>query len=119
GADEVNVFGQLPALWLPSNNFAVTTILGYRPHVRELVPGDPAEVASVFSVPIAHLLDPKNRYMMCHGNGYYGPAFDIDAKVPLWGFTAGIISRLFEHAGWERPWDHGDLRNMDDVVEDL
>jgi len=118
-ADEVDVFGELPVLWLPPNNFAVTTVLGYRAHVRELMPVDPGEVASVFSVPIARLLDPANRYMLIHPNGYHGPAFDIGTRVPLWGFTAGLISRLFEHAGWERPWDHDDLRTLDAVVGDL
>lgn len=112
-ADDVGVFGELPVLWLPPNNFAVTTILGYRVHRRELSRGDPNEVESVFTVPIAYLLDPANRFMMIHPNGYRGPAFDIGTSVPLWGFTAGLIARLFARAGWERTWDHHDLRTLD------
>lgn len=119
GTDEVDVFGQLPVLWLPPNNFAVTTILGYRENSRELSPADKNEVASVFSVSIESLLEPSNRYMMIHPNGYRGPAFDIGGSVPLWGFTAGLIARLFEHAGWERPWNHDDLRILPDAVEDV
>src|SRR5699024_12137440 len=40
-ADEVDVFGELPVLWLPPNHFAVTPVLGFRAHVRELMPVDP------------------------------------------------------------------------------
>lgn len=116
--DEVSVFGELPVLWLPPNNFAVTTIMGFRPVVRELRPGDPAEVASVFSVTVEHLLSPQNRFMLEHPNGYHGPAFDIGSSVPLWGFTAGLIARIFEHAGWERPWNHDDVRTLEKVLEE-
>ena len=27
------------------------------------------------------------------------------AILRFWGFTAGIISRLFDHLGWTRDWD--------------
>lgn len=115
---DVDVFGELPVLWLPPNNFAVTTILGYCARAHDLSPADPAEVASVFTVPIARLLDPANRYTMIHPSGHRGPAFDIGAAVPLWGFTAGLISRLLEHAGWERPWNHYDVRTLNTAMED-
>ena len=44
-----------------------------------------------------------------------GPAFDIGTTVPLWGFTAGVISALFRLAGWEKPWDENDARRHPEV----
>jgi hypothetical protein len=32
----------------------------------------------------------------------------------LWGFTAGIISRLFDFVGWTRPWDTEVVRDLPD-----
>jgi hypothetical protein len=43
-----------------------------------------------------------------------GPGFLIGPEhdVLLWGFTAGIISRLLDFLGWTRPWDEGALRDL-------
>jgi hypothetical protein len=43
-----------------------------------------------------------------------GPAFLIgpDHDVMLWGFTAGIVARLFDFLGWTRPWDEGRMRDL-------
>lgn len=102
---EVVVFGLLPTLWVPPSNFAVTPVLGYWPTPRRLVPVSTTEVGGVFHHPIDDLLEPANRFSVIHPSGWKGPAFDIGAEVPLWGFTAGIVSRLFEVIGWEKPWD--------------
>jgi hypothetical protein len=32
--------------------------------------------------------------------------------VVLWGFTAGIISRLLDFLGWTRPWDESVVRDL-------
>ena len=116
----VDVFGALPPLWVPPSNFAVTTVLGWwrEPSPVEVV--DPAEVASVFRVPIAELLDPERRFVVRHRGGWLGPAFAIgtdpeEAELVLWGFTAGVVSRLFAYVGWERPWDESRVRPLPDV----
>ncbi|MGH3424159.1 MAG: NUDIX hydrolase [Nocardioidaceae bacterium] len=109
----VDVFGRLPALWLPPSN-AVTTILGWW---REPCPIDrlePAEVESAFRTPIAELVDPVNRFSVRHPSGWVGPAFTVSDGLMLWGFTAGIVSRLFEHAGWEREWDRSRVVTLPD-----
>lgn len=103
--EEVIVFGELPTLWLPPSNHAVTPVLAYWPDPRRLEPRSPAEVEQVLQTPLERLLDPRRRYSVVHPSGWTGPAFDIGTDVPLWGFTAGIISRVFERVGWERPWD--------------
>ncbi len=107
---EVIVFGELPLLWLPPNNFAVTTVLGYWPTPRDLVPVDTDEVESIFRAPIEELMDPANRFTVRHPSGFSGPGFDVDGEIPLWGFTAGVVSRLFAKVGWEKPWDESVVR---------
>ncbi len=100
----VEVLGTLPVLPLQVGNFAVTPVLGWwaRPAPVHVV--DPAEVASIHRVPLSELLDPDNRYSVRHPSGYVGPAFRVRGLL-VWGFTAGILARLFAHVGWERPWD--------------
>jgi 8-oxo-dGTP pyrophosphatase MutT (NUDIX family) len=116
----VDVFGQLPPLWVPPSSFAVTTVLGWWREPSPVTVVDPAEVASVFRVPIAELLEPDNRFMVRHPSGWKGPAFAIDTDAVdddliLWGFTAGVVSRLFAYVGWERPWDQSRVRPLPHV----
>lgn len=113
---EVHIFGQLPTLWLPPSNFAVTTVLGYWPQPRDLLPVDIGEVAEVFRAPIADLMDPSNRYTVVHPSGWRGPAFAVESEMPLWGFTAGVVSRLFAQAGWEREWDDSIIRPLPAIL---
>lgn len=109
---EVDVFGTLPTLWLPPSNHAVTPVLGYWRTPHPLAPHSPAEVQQVLRTPLGLLIDPDRRFSVVHPSGWTGPAFDIGADVPLWGFTAGIIARLFERLGWERPWDASQTRPL-------
>ena len=110
----VQVFATLPELWLPPSNFAVTPVLGWWREESPVDVVDPAEVHAVYRVPIAHLLDPAHRISVRHPSGWKGPAFLIgeDKDLILWGFTAGIIARLFDFLGWTRPWDPGVMRDL-------
>lgn len=107
----VQVFARLPALWVPPSNFAVTPVLGWWREPSPVSVVDPSEVAAVHRVPLSALLDPANRYSARHPSGYVGPAFEVDGLV-VWGFTAGLLSRLFHYAGWERRWDAADVRDL-------
>ncbi len=103
----VELFATLPELWLPPSNFAVTTVLGWW---REEVPVsvvDPAEVHAVLRVPLEELLDPAHRVTVTHPVGYSSPGFLIGEtkELILWGFTAGLVNKLFDHVGLTRPWD--------------
>jgi 8-oxo-dGTP pyrophosphatase MutT (NUDIX family) len=100
----VQLFGVLPALYIPVSDFVVTPVLGWWRRESPVAPVDPAEVASVFRAPVAALTDPDNRARLRHPSGFTGPAFRYDGHV-IWGFTAGVIDRLFHYCGWERPWD--------------
>lgn len=104
----VEVFATLPDLWLPPSNFAVTPVLGWWREHSPVAVVDPGEVNAVLRVPIEELLDPSHRITVFHPATHYtSPGFLIgeDKELILWGFTAGIIAKLFDHVGWTRPWD--------------
>ena len=113
---DVLVFGTLPTLWLPPSNFAVTSVLGYWSAPRTLEPVDVSEVGGILHHPIRLLIDPANRFSVEHPTGWRGPAFEVGSEVPLWGFTAGVISRLFEELGWEKPWDDSVTRPLPELL---
>ena len=47
-------------------------------------------------------------------SGWLSPAFLIGPgkDVMLWGFTAGIIARLFDFLGWTTAWDESRVRDL-------
>lgn len=114
----VQTFGRLPELWLPPSNFAVTPVLGWWRHESPVGVVDPGEVATVLRVPIDELLDPAHRVMVTHPSGYRSPGFLIGEgkDLILWGFTAGIITRLFDYLGWTRDWDRTRLLDLPDYM---
>lgn len=114
----VEVFGALPELWLPPSNFAVTSVLGWWRQPTPVDVVDPGEVHSVLRVPIEELLDPQHRVTVVHPLGYSSPGFLIgDSKdLILWGFTAGLINKLFDHVGLTRPWDASVEQELPDYM---
>jgi 8-oxo-dGTP pyrophosphatase MutT (NUDIX family) len=107
----VDVVGLLPALYLPPSGFVVTPVIGWWREPSPVGVVDPGEVERVVRVPLAELLDPANRYSVKHPSGFVGPAFGVRGLV-VWGFTAGLLARLFALVGWERPWDADDVRDL-------
>jgi 8-oxo-dGTP pyrophosphatase MutT (NUDIX family) len=107
----VEVFGQLPVIHILPSRYAVTPVLGWWRKPSPVSVVDPAEVASVHRVPLADLTDPANRFRVRHRSGYVGPAFGV-AGLVVWGFTGGLIDRLFTLLGWNRPWDHSIVRDL-------
>jgi 8-oxo-dGTP pyrophosphatase MutT (NUDIX family) len=114
----VEVFGALPELWLPPSNFAVTAVLAWWKEPSQVDVVDPAEVNAVLRVPIEELLDPQHRVTVVHPIGYSSPGFMIGESkdLILWGFTAGIINKLFDHVGWTRPWDASVEQQLPDYM---
>jgi 8-oxo-dGTP pyrophosphatase MutT (NUDIX family) len=111
----VDVFAELPELWLPPSNFAVTPLLAWWETESPVSVVDPDEVHAIYRVPIDELRDPTHRIRVRHPSGWLGPAFLIgDAKdVILWGFTAGIVARLFDYVGWTEDSEaHAPLRDL-------
>ncbi len=111
--DSVDVVGELPELWLPPSNFAVTPVVGWWRDPSRVEVVSPAEVHAIHHVPLAELIDPTHRVTVRHPRGFAAPGFLIgpDKDVILWGFTGGIIARLLDFLGWAEPWD--DTRVID------
>jgi 8-oxo-dGTP pyrophosphatase MutT (NUDIX family) len=110
----VEVFGELPELWLPPSNFSVTPVLGWWRTPSSVDVVDPDEVHAIHVVPLADLLRVDHRVQVRHPSGWIGPAFLIGPgrDVILWGFTAGVITRLFDYLGWATPWDDYEVRDL-------
>jgi 8-oxo-dGTP pyrophosphatase MutT (NUDIX family) len=90
-ADRVELLGRLPE-YRTSTGFAVTPVVGWAEPPMDYRP-DPHEVADVFEVPLAFLLDERNhRYESAFYKGRmrhywampYGERF-------IWGATAGML----------------------------
>jgi 8-oxo-dGTP pyrophosphatase MutT (NUDIX family) len=98
----VEVFADLPPLWLPPSNFSVTPVLAWWREPSPVSVVSPDEVHAVYRVPISELRDPTHRITVTGPGGWRSPGFLIgdDHDVICWGFTAGIIARLFEYLGW-------------------
>ncbi|WP_051218026.1 NUDIX hydrolase [Nocardioides insulae] len=98
----VVLFAELPGLWLPPSNYAVTPVLGWWRDPHAVAPASPEEVHAVYRVPLHELTDPAHRIRVHGPSGWVTPGFLIgpDKDVILWGFTAGIVAKLFEYLGW-------------------
>ena len=110
----VEVFAELPELWLPPSNFAVTPVLAWWERPSPVGVVDPGEVHAVYRIPLAELQDAAYAIRVRHPSGWLGPGFLIgeEKDVILWGFTAGIITRLFAYVGW---LDHPEDAPMRDL----
>jgi len=107
----VEVVAELPALYLPPSNFVVTPVLAWWARPTPISVVDHLEVARVLRAPLSELTDPARRFTVSHPSGFVGPAFDVDGLL-VWGFTAGLLSKVIELAGLERSWDRGDHRPL-------
>lgn len=112
--DGVEIFAELPELWLPPSNHAVTPVLGWWAEPSPVTRHSEEEVHAIHRVLISDLVEPTHRIMVRHPQGWVGPGFLIgdDRELILWGFTAGIISRLFDHVGWSSDWDTGVIHEL-------
>ena len=111
----VDILGLLPPLFLPPSGYIVTPVLAWWRATSAIGPIDVREVASVVRAPLAELVDPDNRFSWRHPSGYVGPGFQVQGLF-VWGFTAGLLSRVLAHAGLERPWDE---RRIEELPADV
>jgi 8-oxo-dGTP pyrophosphatase MutT (NUDIX family) len=107
----VEVAGTLPDLYLPPSDYAVTPVVAWWRSPSPVSVVDPAEVARVVRAPVRELVDPGNRFRVTHPSGYVGPGFRVRGLF-VWGFTAGLLSRVLALAGLEEPWDAGRIEPM-------
>lgn len=99
----VDVVGVLPELFLPPSGFSVTPVVAWWREPSPIHAEAVEEVAAVLRVPLPELLDPANRFSTRVLWGHRGPAFQAGGLF-VWGFTAGLLSRVLSLAGLERPW---------------
>jgi 8-oxo-dGTP pyrophosphatase MutT (NUDIX family) len=106
-ASGVDILGRLPEIPLSVSRFLVTPVLAWWTLPSPVAVVDFNESAQVFRVPVADLLDPANRCTTVLRRGGLirrGPAFTVNNLV-VWGFTAAILSHLFDELGWTQEWD--------------
>nr|WP_232531686.1 CoA pyrophosphatase [Microbacterium halophytorum] len=106
----VDVLGTLPELPLPFSSHRVTPVLGWWARPTPVGVVDERESSSVFRVPVAELLDPAERFstrIRRAGETMTGPGWRVGPGRDqlLWGFTAGVLDRMFSALGWAEPWD--------------
>ena len=97
--ERVEILGFLPD-YLTGTGFRVTPVVGLVHPPFDLQP-DPFEVAEVFEVPLAFLLDPANhqRHEM-HYRGALRQYFAMPyGDYFIWGATAGMIRSLSQRLG--------------------
>jgi 8-oxo-dGTP pyrophosphatase MutT (NUDIX family) len=107
----VRVVALLPELYLPPTGFLVTPVLAWWHTPAPVGVVDPGEVARVERVPVAELVDPANRCLVRGPSGHAGPGFLVRG-LTVWGFTAAVLDRVLELAGWAVPWDATDVREL-------
>ncbi|MFB6719850.1 NUDIX hydrolase [Kribbella sp. NPDC056345] len=115
GLDPAGVvpFAIWPALWVPVSNFGVSPVLAWWRTPSPVAVVDPAEVASVLTVPVQTLADPALRVTCRHPSGFTGPAFLV-GDLFVWGFTAGLLDKLLMLGGWARDWDPSNVVPLPD-----
>jgi 8-oxo-dGTP pyrophosphatase MutT (NUDIX family) len=98
--DQVRVIGAIDR-YRTGTGFTVTPVLAVVPPDLRFHPSE-AEVASVFEVPLAFLLDPANHHQ---GRGVWRGEERRFVEIPwsdyrIWGATAGIIVHLSRRLSW-------------------
>ena len=113
----VTDLGPLTTALIPNSGNLVTPVLAWWHKASPLVP-DGTETADVFRVPVGELLDPARRgvSILNHsGTRFTGPMFVLGPQFGghiVWGFTAMILSRLFDELGWTIPWDRSRVKSV-------
>jgi 8-oxo-dGTP pyrophosphatase MutT (NUDIX family) len=104
--------------FIAPSRFHVVPVLAYSPDPGPVAVVDETETAIVSRVPVRAFINPENRLMVYRGNlgrRWAGPAFLLNQML-VWGFTGQVISAVLDVAGWARPWDTCDIRELDEAM---
>ena len=110
--------GHIGAAFIAPSQFHVVPVLAYSPDPGPVTVVNETETAIVSRVPLRAFINPANRLMVYRGdlgNRWAGPAFLLNQML-VWGFTGQVISAVLDVAGWAKPWDTNDIRELDDVM---
>jgi 8-oxo-dGTP pyrophosphatase MutT (NUDIX family) len=108
----------LEKMFIPPSGFHVVPVLAYSPDPGPVAVVDESETAVVARVPVRAFINPENRIMVYRKGitrRFAGPAFLLNEML-VWGFTGQVISAMLDVAGWSRPWNTHDVRELDDAM---
>lgn len=112
--DRLQPLAILDRMFIPPSNFHVVPVLAYSPDPGPVGVVSPGETAIVARVPVRAFTNPENRLMVYRkerSRRYAGPAFLLNQML-VWGFTGQVISAILDVAGWARPWNTDDVREL-------
>jgi 8-oxo-dGTP pyrophosphatase MutT (NUDIX family) len=104
--------------FIAPSGFHVVPVLAYSPDPGPVAVVDQAETAKVARVPVRAFVNPTNRLMVYRrtfSRRFAGPAFLLNEML-VWGFTGQVISAMLDVAGWAKPWDASDIRELDEAM---
>jgi 8-oxo-dGTP pyrophosphatase MutT (NUDIX family) len=104
--------------FIAPSQFHVVPVLAYSPDPGPVAVVDETETAIVSRVPLRAFTNPANRLMVYRGDlgrRWAGPAFLLNQML-VWGFTGQVISAVLDVAGWTKPWDTDDFRELDEAM---
>ncbi len=104
--------------FIAPSGFHVVPVLAYSPDPGPVAVVDEAETAIVARVPVRAFINPANRLMVYRSalhRRFAGPAFLLNEML-VWGFTGQVISAMLDVAGWAKPWDTSDIRELDEAM---
>jgi len=104
--------------FIAPSGFHVVPVLAYSPDPGPVTVVDQAETAIVARVPVRAFINPANRLMVYRrtlSRRFAGPAFLLNQML-VWGFTGQVISAMLDVAGWAKPWDASDIRELDEAM---
>lgn len=108
----------LEKVFIAPSGFQVVPVLAYSEDPGPVRVVDQAETAAVARVPVRAFINPENRLMVyrdARSRRWAMPAFRLNEML-VWGFTAQVISAMLDVAGWAQPWDHTEVRGLDEAM---
>jgi 8-oxo-dGTP pyrophosphatase MutT (NUDIX family) len=116
--DRLHPLATMERTFIAPSGFHVVPVLAYSADPGPVAVVDQAETAVVARVPLRAFINPANRLMVYRDSltrRFAGPAFLLNEML-VWGFTGQVISAMLDVAGWAKPWDTGDIRELDDAM---
>mgnify|MGYP001062531403 CR=1 FL=1 len=110
----VTPVAEMDPVHIRASGYPVHPVLGHWHTPGEVGVASPVEADDVFPAYLRDLVDPRNR-LMVGWSGWSGPAFTINDYL-VWGFTAGLLSALLHHGGWEQDWDRETTLSLQDTL---
>ncbi|OSC40177.1 NUDIX hydrolase [Mycobacterium decipiens] len=114
----LNPLATLERTFIAPSRFHVVPVLAYSPDPGPVAVVNESETAIVARVPVRAFINPANRLMVYRGSmgrRWAGPAFLLNQML-VWGFTGQVISAVLDVAGWAKPWDTSDIRELDEAM---